>query len=389
MSPRNLALVLGALVAFTPLAVDMYLASLPTLAQRFAAAPGAVQLTLAAFFVGLSIGQFFFGPIVDRFGRKPPLFVGGAVYVLASFGCAFAPSIEALIALRFVQALGGCVTMVVSRAVVRDLFQPREAARVLSMLMLVMGVAPILAPLLGGHLLIWFGWPSIFLVLGTYGAIILAVAWRWLPETRPAGTAPLSFASALRNYAAVLSDRRFLGYTLGAALPLGGMFAYVAGSPFVFIELYGFGPESYGLLFGANAMGFIGFSQANRWLLGRTTPSRILAVVGLFIAFAGVLHVATALTGFGGIVGLVVSLFFCLTPLGIIMPNATAAAMAAHGERAGTAAAMMGILQFAAGGIAASTVGALHDGTALPMAGLIALCAVSGWLARRLLVGRE
>lgn len=388
MSPRNLALILGALVAFTPLAVDMYLASLPTLAAQFAASQGAAQLTLAAYFVGLAIGQFFFGPIVDRFGRRPPLFVGAAVYVVASLGCAFAPSMDALIALRFVQALGGCVTLVVSRAVVRDLFQPRDAARVLSMLMLVMGVAPILAPSLGGYLLVWFGWPAIFLVLAGYGTVILAIATRALPETRPPVVVPLSVASALRSYAVVLADRRFLGFTLSSSLPFAGMFAYVAGSPFVFIEIYRIPAESYGLLFGSNAIGFIAATQANRWLLARAQPPRILALGGLFVALAGLVHLAVVATGAGGLAGLVASLFFCLAPLGIVLPNAAASAMAGHGERAGTASAMMGILQFAAGGIAASTVGALHDGTALPMAVVISVCALAGWLARRLLIGR-
>jgi DHA1 family bicyclomycin/chloramphenicol resistance-like MFS transporter len=389
MTPGRLALILGALTAFTPLSVDMYLPGLPALARQFQASPGAVQLTLSSFFAGIALGQLFYGPICDRYGRKPPLYVGGVLFVLASAGCALATDVNSLVAMRFIQAIGCCAGMVMPRAMVRDLFEPQQAARMFSMLMLVMGVAPILAPLIGGYVLLWFGWPAIFWGLAAYATVVL-VAAHFLPEThRPAEPAMLGVAGALRGYAAVLADRRFLGYALAGALPIAGMFAYIAGSPFVFIELFGVPAQHFGWFFGANAAGFIAASQVNALLLRRYPAGSILAAAGWACAAAGLLLLTMAATGWGGLAGIVVALFLCLAPMGMVLPNAAACALAGHGARAGTAAAVLGILQFGGGGLTSAAIGAIAADSALPMGAIVAACVVGAAMARQGLVGRE
>jgi DHA1 family bicyclomycin/chloramphenicol resistance-like MFS transporter len=388
MSPGQLALIFGALTAFTPLSVDMYLPGLPALAREFNATPGAVQLTLSSFFIGIALGQLFYGPICDRFGRKKPLYFGIVLFILASFACALVNSVEALIAMRFLQAFGCCAGMVMPRAMVRDLFEPREAARVFAMLMLVMGVAPILAPLIGGYVLIFFGWHAIFWGLGIYAMIALIPVW-FLREThRPVEGHTLSVMGALRAYYIVIRDRRFLGFALAGAMPIAGMFAYIAGSPFVFIELYGVPVEKFGWLFGLNAAGFIAASQFNGRLLRRHSPERIAATASWVAAAAALVLLAIGITGIGGLYVLAGSLFCCIAPMGLIMPNAAAAALAGHGPRAGTAAAAMGILQFAGGGITSALIGAIAVKNAVPMVTFIAICSIGGAVLRRVLAGR-
>lgn len=383
----RLTLILGALSAFTPLAVDMYLPGLPALERALATDAGKVQQTLSLFFLGLAIGQLFYGPISDRFGRRLPLLAGNLLYIAASVACALAPDINSLIAARFVQAFGSCAGLVISRAMVRDLFEPREGARVMSLLMLVMGVAPILAPLLGGYVLVWFGWPAIFWFLAVFGLLAMVAARLWLPETHVAvPERRLTLGSALRDYGALLTQRRFMGYTLSSSLPMGGMFAYIAGSPFVFIDLYHVPADAYGWIFGINAVGIIGFSQVNRALLRRFTLDEVLVAGIAATALAGLVLLALAALSFGGLFGLWLPLFAYIASLGAVLPNAAASAMAGEAHRAGTAAALMGTLQFLSGAVTSALVGLLHDGTALPMAIVVAICGLGGFAARWLLV---
>ena len=334
----RILLILGALSAFGPLAIDFYLPSFPTLAKAFATDVEHVQLSLAAYFAGLSIGQLLYGPVADRYGRRLPLLVGVSIFTLASAACALAPSLEWLIAARFVQALGGCAGMVISRAVVRDLCDPIGAAKAFSQLMLVMGLAPILAPVAGGLLLDWQGWQSIFVCLTLFAAL--------------AG----------------------LGYVLCMGLAFAGMFAYIAGSPYVFIQLYGIPAEHYGWLFGSNAAGFIVMAQVNARLLRYRGPAfwlrRIIwgyLVCGLALLGIASLQPATLWP-------LLVPLFGCVASLGCIIPNASACAMAGQGQHAGSASALMGSLQFSVAAGASALVGVLHDGTAIPMTLVIAVC---------------
>ncbi|RIK36235.1 MAG: Bcr/CflA family drug resistance efflux transporter [Chloroflexi bacterium] len=394
-SPRGavyakLALTLGILTAFAPFSIDMYLPGLPAIAQEFNTDTAAVQQTLAVFFLGLSLGQVFYGPISDRLGRRRPLLFGCLLYSAACIGCALAPSLGSLVALRFAQALGGCAGVVIARSVVRDLFDQTESARMYSLLMLVLGVAPITAPLIGGQLLLFFGWRSIFVALFGFGVLCLLLVFFVLPETLPAERrARTGLSVALRTYGSLLIDGRYMGYALAGGLASAGMFAYIAGSPFVFIELNGVAPEHFGLIFGTNAIGLITASQINRWLLGYYTSGQILTAALAFTAGASLLLAGVAATGIGGFVALLVVLFFTIASTGFVGPNSTAAAMAPYGSRAGSAAALLGSVQFACGAAAGALVGVLHNGTALPMAGTIALCGVSAFLVLQFLALRR
>jgi DHA1 family bicyclomycin/chloramphenicol resistance-like MFS transporter len=388
-SYAKLAIILGTLSAFAPLSIDMYLPALPTIAADFNTDISVIQQTLAVFFIGLSMGQTIYGPIADRVGRRGPLLFGSALYMLACIGCAFAPTVQSLILLRLAQALGGCAGIVISRSIVRDLFDQQESARMYSFLMLVMGLAPITAPLIGGQLLLHFGWRSIFITLSAFGLLCFLMVAFVLPETLPAERRTRSgLGEALRAYGEILTNRTFMGYAVSAGLASSAMFAYISGSPFVFIELNGVAPERFGLLFGANAIGLIGAAQINRWLLTRYAGVKILQTALAFTASMGILLFIVTATGFGGFPALLIVLFFCIASTGLVGPNATAAAMAPYAQRAGSAAALIGALQFVFGAVAGSLIGFLHNGTALPMAGVIALCAVSAFLVLQFLALR-
>lgn len=370
----RILLILGALSAFGPMAIDFYLPSFPTLARVFGTDVEHVQLSLASYFAGVALGQLVYGPLADRFGRRIPLLVGVALFVLASLACAVAQSLEWLIVARFVQALGGCAGMVISRAVVRDLCDPLASAKVFSKLMLVMGVAPILAPLGGGILLRLFGWESIFYGLMLFGALCLLGVLFWLPETRSPALPAQPLRGALGRYGRLLRDPILIGHGLTGGVAMAGMFAYISGSPFVFIELYGISAESYGWLFGMNAAGFIVTAQLNGWLLHHHGPGYWLKrTVWVYLASAlALLLVAQAQPA--QLWPLLLPLFVCMASLSCILPNASACAMAGQGAQAGSASALMGSLQFCVAAGASILVGVLHDGTARPMALVIMLC---------------
>jgi DHA1 family bicyclomycin/chloramphenicol resistance-like MFS transporter len=374
--PLRLLLILGALSAFGPLAIDFYLPSFPTLARAFSTDVEHVQLSLAAYFAGLAIGQLAYGPLADRFGRRKPLLVGVMLFSLASLACALAPSLEWLITARFVQALGGCAGMVVSRAVVRDLCDPISSAKVFSQLMLVMGLAPILAPLGGGLLLSTLGWPSIFICLTLFSFICLLAVALWLPETLSKDSPPAPLRGALGEYKRLFTDLAFLGYALNGGSAIAGMFAYIAGSPFVFIELYGIPAEHYGWLFGSNALGFILVAQLNAWLVARHGPAYWLGKTVWFYLACGLALLLVALAKPQALWPLLIPLFGCIASLGILLPNASACAMAGQGSHAGSASALLGSVQFVIAASAAAMVGVLHDGSAWPVAVVIFGCGV-------------
>ncbi|USS56613.1 multidrug effflux MFS transporter [Pseudomonas kermanshahensis] len=370
----RMVLILGALSAFGPLAIDFYLPAFPAMAQAFATDEKHVQATLAAYFLGLSIGQLAYGPVADRFGRRKPLLFGVALFTLASLACAYAPNLDTLVLARFVQALGGCAGMVLSRAIVSDKCDPVVSAKVFSQLMLVMGLAPILAPMLGGVLVNLAGWQSIFLALSLFSAACLLAVSLGLPESLPADMPRQPLSGALRQYLRLFNDRVFLGHALTGGIAIAGMFAYIAGSPFVFIKLYGVPAEHYGWLFGTNAAGFILVAQVNARLLAKRGPAFLLVrAVWMYLA-AGLVLLGVAALRPSQLWPLLVPLFVCIASLGCIIPNASACAMSGQGARAGSASALMGCLQFSVAAGAAALVGLLHDGSAVPMTLVISLC---------------
>lgn len=372
----RIILILGALSAFAPLAIDFYLPGFPAMAVAFGTDEKHIQLTLAVYFTGLAIGQLIYGPLADRFGRRIPLLSGVTLFTVASLACAYAPSLEWLIGARFVQALGGCAGMVISRAVVSDKCDAVGSAKVFSQLMLVVGLAPILAPMLGGVMVSLWGWQSIFLALTVFSVgagVAVAVG---LPESFPAHQPRQPLSGALRQYGRLLADRVYLGYAVTGGIAIGGMFAYIAGSPFVFIKLYGVPAEHYGWLFGTNAAGFILVAQVNARLLSKRGPAFLLTrTVWVYLAAALSLLAVSALHT-EALWPLLVPLFLCIASLGCIMPNTSACAMNGQGARAGSASALLGCIQFGVAAGAASLVGALHDGTAMPMSIVISLCGV-------------
>ncbi|MES2035992.1 MAG: multidrug effflux MFS transporter [Pseudomonadota bacterium] len=374
-TPWGLVLLLGALTAFAPMSIDMYLPALPAIGKALGATPEATQGTLAAFLFGMAIGQFLYGPASDRFGRRGPILVGIAVYVAASIWCALTTSIEGLVLARFVQALGGCAGAVVARAVVRDQFNHTETARVLSLLTLVMGVAPIIAPMLGSWVLVVASWRAIFWVLALFGlGCGLAVFFR-LKESRSEETAAQARSeNPLRAFAALLRERRLLGYALAGALNGAVLFTYISSSPELVIEIYGYSPQAFGWVFGVNAVGVIGASQVNRYLLRRATPDQVLAKASLAAMGFGVLLTTAAVTGVGGQWTVLPLLFCCLASYGLMAGNTMAGALSVDPRRAGSVSALMGGMSFAAGAVASWAGGALHDGTARPMAGVMLLC---------------
>jgi DHA1 family bicyclomycin/chloramphenicol resistance-like MFS transporter len=368
------------------MSIDMYLPALPELGLEFGASPGHVQLSVASFFLGLAVGQGFYGPLSDRFGRTRPLYVGLALFVLASIGCALAPSIDFLIGVRFFQALGACSGQVISRAIVRDLFEPREAVQVFSLLVLVMGVSPVLAPLAGGQMLLFFKWRAIFWAMSVLGALGLTGALIRLRETHTKKRTPLVLRNVFAVYLLLLKDRSFVGYVVTGGMAMAGMFAYIVGSPYVFIEHFHLTTGQFGLIFGINALGLVLAAQLNARLVRRFTSDAIIRKVLVVQVVSGIVLFVGTLSGFLQLYGIAALLFIYVSSVGCLFPNITAMAMAPHGARAGSASALIGVLQFALAAGSASLIGAANSGSALPVASLIGVCAVAAAIIYRTLV---
>lgn len=374
---RRLAALLGALTALGPLGVDMYLPAFPGMGTDLGASPAAVQRTLAAFLFGMAAGQLVVGPLSDRHGRRLPLLVGLGLFAAASVGCALAADAGQLAWLRLLQALGGCAGMVVARAVVRDVCDERGAVRMMATLMLVMGAAPILAPLLGGALLSVSGWRGIFWALGTYGVAALGLVWFALPESLPRERRRRDgLAQVLTVYAQILRDRRFLAHALAGAVPMLGLFAYLVASPHVLMGRHGLDPLEYGIAFGSNAFGLILASQVISRLVRRMAPPRLLVGALSVCAAAGLLAPLAVATGL--LWPLLAALFLFMSIMGAVLPLASALAMAPMGRIAGSASAVIGTLQFGGGALVGVLLGAFGGGSPWPMAVLLGVAGLGG-----------
>jgi DHA1 family bicyclomycin/chloramphenicol resistance-like MFS transporter len=374
----SLLLILAALSASAPMSVDMYLPAFPALAQDLLTDSGRVQQTLSAFLLGFAVAPLVWGPLSDRYGRKPILYAGLAIFVAASIGGALSGSIDVLIGFRFLQALGGSAAASLARAIVRDRYDREEAARTLSLLFVVMAIAPMVAPIIGGQVLVFFGWRAIFWALAGYGVICLLITVYPLHETLPIERRTHHHAGQMaKSYGTLLRNRRYIGYALCQGLSFAAMFAYIAGSPFVIIELFGISPELYGFLFAAHVIALMVGSAANSRLVTRVGVDRMLLVGAVGLAFGGVLvfFAGAFAVPLAALIGSVVVMMLFVTMIGA---NATAGALNEFPSMAGTASAFLGMIQFSIGAAAGALVGFFHDGTAMP---LVIVMMSSGLLA--------
>ena len=381
VSKPLLIVILGIMTAAAPLSIDMYLPAFAAMERSFHTDAGHVQLTLSAFFLAFALGQLVYGPLADRYGRKIVLYAGLLLFTVASLLCAFAVSIDDLIVFRFLQALGACAGVVVARAVVSDLFEAREAAGIYSAMMLVMGAAPMLAPLAGGYLMALFGWDSIFASLALFGGVTLLLVHLFLPETHGADPSrKLSPAAVLGRYGTLVTHRRFMGYSLAGGFATAGMFAYIASSPFVFITRFGIDAAHFGWYFGANAMGFILFGQLNGLLLRYYPPATIVRAA-LFAQLAASVLLLWQSGGDAHLYGVAAPLFLQIGLLGLLIPNMTALGMAHFRHNAGIASAFMGSMQFLIAGLISMAVSALHSSSPLTLAIALAGCMITCFIA--------
>ncbi|MDT9700103.1 multidrug effflux MFS transporter [Streptomyces sp. P17] len=364
--------VLGGLTATPPLAMDMYLPALPQVTEALTAPAATVQLTLTACLAGMALGQLVVGPMSDRWGRRRPLLIGLAVYVFATALCAVAPTVEFLVGFRLAQGLAGAAGIVIARAVVRDLYDGVAMARFFSTLMLISGVAPIVAPLIGGQILRVTDWRGVFVVLTVVGALLAVLVWARLPETlAPADRHEGGVGEALRSMRGLLADRAFAGYMLTGGFSFAALFAYISASPFVIQEIYGASPQTFSLLFGLNSIGLVLVGQINgKVLVGRVSLDAVLAVgLGVVVLAASALLVmSTGVVGEVGLVPVAAALFVLMSAMGVTLPNTQTLALLRTKQAAGSASALLGTSSFLIGAVASPLVGVAGEDTAVPMA---------------------
>jgi DHA1 family bicyclomycin/chloramphenicol resistance-like MFS transporter len=385
----ELLILLGALQAFAPLSIDMYLPALPVIEKVFHTSTASVQMTMVTFLLGYALGQPLYGPITDRFGRKPPLYASLLVFIAASAACAISPSIPIMSIARLVQAVGACGGAVMSRAMVTDLFPASELRRIFSMLVLVLGVSPVIAPLIGSYLLVWFGWNSAFIVQALLGTICLVGMHFRLPESLPhESRRPLQFNVIKSTYARLFKDRTFIGASVVCGFSSAGTFAYITSAPFVFIVLYKVPTERFGWLFGSVAAGMVVAAQINGRMSRRIPLWRVLRIANTVQLFAGVLLLGAVLSGFGGMWSVFACVFIYVSAQGFVFPNGSAIAMMRHGAIAGTASALLGTNQFLIAALTTTFLGFI-DNPALPMAIVIAGSAICSTLLNFLTLGAK
>jgi DHA1 family bicyclomycin/chloramphenicol resistance-like MFS transporter len=377
----HLILILGLLSSIGPLSIDMYLPAFPAIAKDLNTPVSSVMLSLSSFFIGISFGQLIYGPLLERYGRKKPLYAGLFIYALSSIACATTYTVDTLVAFRFFQALGGCVGMVASRAMVRDLFEVKDNAKIFSTLMLVVAVSPIIAPTLGGYLSTYFGWRSIFLVLMAVIILIIAGIYFFLPESKkPDPTYSLKPSSILKSFGSVIRNPQFAMYTFTAAVAYAGLYAYISGSPFVFMVLFNVTEQQYGWIFAIVAAGLIGATQFNTLLLKKFSSQQIVQTALFTQTIIGIVLVSTSIFDINELYSTVTLIFLFLSCQGFIFPNASALSMAPFAHNAGSASALMGFIQMSIGAMMSAVVSILQNGTSLPMTGVMALCSFTASL---------
>ncbi len=383
-----IVLILGALATISPFSIDMYLPGFPAIARDLSTTIDRIQLSLTSYLVGISVGQLAYGPLLDRFGRKKPLYVGLALYIVASLGCMLTGSADALIAMRFLQAIGGCAGMVASQALVRDLFPPNKTAQAFSLLVLVIAVSPMIAPTVGGYVTAAFGWHYIFAILAAITALIMLGVYFTLPQGQIADTSmSLRPKAVLINYRDVLKTPQFLLYMLAGGIATAAPFAYIAGSADVFMNIYQVSEQEYGWIFAFLAMAMIGSTQLNHILLRKFSSEQIVSFTLYYQTFVGILLVVGCAFGWYDKYALILLIFIFLTGQGLTNPNATALGMAPFTKRAGSASALFGSFRMGMGGLTSATVSVFHNGTTLPMVSVMAACALAGLVV--LLMGKN
>ncbi|MFE3687847.1 Bcr/CflA family multidrug efflux MFS transporter [Streptomyces sp. NPDC059095] len=382
-------LVLGGLTALPPLSMDMYLPALPEVTDALRSPAATVQLTLTACLAGMALGQLVVGPMSDKWGRRRPLLIGMVVYVLATAVCAFAPNVELLISFRLLQGLAGAAGIVIARAVVRDLYDGVEMARFFSTLMLISGVAPVVAPLIGGQVLRLTDWRGVFVVLTVIGVLLTAVVFKWLHETLPVERRHSGgVGEALRTMGGLLKDRVFTGYMLAGGLAFAALFAYISASPFVVQEIYGASPQTFSLLFGLNSVGLVVVGQINgKLLIGRVSLDKALGfgLAVITLAATALLLMTSGVFGEVGLAPIAAGLFVLMSAMGLAMPNTNAQALMRTPNAAGSASALLGTSSFLVGAVASPLVGIAGEATAVPMAVVQLASAVAALLCFLLL----
>lgn len=374
-------LILGALSTISPFAIDMYLPGFPAIADDLNTSIASVQLSLTSYFIGIAAGQLLYGPLLDRFGRKLPLYAGLFVYVLASFGCAFTESVDSLIAMRFLQALGGCAGMVAAQTLVRDLFRVDRTAQAFSWITLVIAVSPMIAPTVGSYLTIAFGWQAVFLTLAVISIFILGMVYLILPEGRKAdATISLKPKAVLKNFYGVVKQPQFLTYTFAGGLAAAAPFAYIAGSAHVFINLYDSTEQEYGWFFAMIGGVIIGSAQLNHFFLKRFKSEQIVHAALCFQMLMGILLFTGAWFNVFDKYGLVAMIAVFLAAHGLSNPNATALSLAPFSKHTGSAASLLGSFRMAMGGVVSALVSFFHNDTSMPMIITMIACVASGLL---------
>jgi MFS transporter, DHA1 family, multidrug resistance protein len=370
---RYIILILGMLTAIGPFSIDMYLPAFPDIATNLHTDIAHVMLSLSSFFIGISVGQFVYGPLLERYGRKKPLYVGLCIYLVASIGCALAGSVNALIAFRLLQALGGCAGMVAARAIVRDLFEVKENAKIFSTLMLVVAVSPIIAPTLGGYITALLGWRYVFAMLIIVALIVLIAIHFLLPESKkPDPNFSLKAGPIIKSFVGVIRHPQFYTYALTGAAGYGGLSAYISGSPHVFMEVFQVSEKQYGWIFALLAMGLITASQINSVLLRNFTSPQIIKVALICQGIIGLMLAGITFFGWSDLFMTIFLIFLFLSCQGFLFPNSAALSLAEFGHNAGTASALMGAIQMSIGAGASALVSVLQDPTPMPMVGVMA-----------------